>query len=573
MKYPGAYLVALVMALVAPKLIRLDTYGTNVEMENLLGRMVISLLFMFPLMVAWPLMKQINASFDKRVAIIGQLIALIVWICFYFSLPQDLTTMFWSYESRMVLSLIFAWCIPFVWIVHATHYNSNLIWKRSQKCIIKWAIAVISSVIVWWWILISITSIGYLFGISINDIIYPQVWSVVFSLLFPTILLIGIQDKTEDFDYPKLFRFFWLYVFLPLTILYALILLVYIFQIMIQGELPRWIVTRMVIWYTVFGTAWYLLTYPLRSDHSWLRNVHRYYFITLILFAVLLFVAMGVRIQQYWRTTPRYLIVMMGIRIIIISWISLWKSERSLSTIIIAFTVLLFLSTYGPQSAVHLPTRLQYNQMVALLQTNNFLEDGTIVARTVDLDNDRYLSWDIEKIYQRAIYLAEENGPEVFKTLYAGTWFEQLSWTIAGAVAEQFMASLGVSNFFVKDINDTIDNSINYVWPRYIFPINIVGYTTLMHLSTYDKIPSPDTQITFEWNDKGKVLITVWAKTYNVNLYEYSDIIRQASSSPTWKSLEINGDDYKMIITDLYWKLQDDGNYTIVDYNSYLLLK
>lgn len=588
-RYPGTYLMALLIAIVGMRTNHITngnyngdlTWGRYEDLENILMCLWVSGLFALPLMIVWPLMRQIKSSLSQHYAIIWQALALLFWLLFYLCLPQDFDSMFGSKQAWMMLSLIFAWFMPLVWIVYAAR-DQKLIWWWTQQFVFRLVIGVISAAIVGWGISASLFSIENLFDVVIDSQVYVDVWIAAFALLGASVWLTHLRDIPEERDYNKLFRFFWLYIFLPLAGLYALILLTYALQIAFTGVLPRGIISRMVIGYTAFGMAWYLLTYPLRGDFGWLRKVHMAYFISLLLFVILLFIAIGLRIDQYGLTTERYLVTIFGIWIVVISWISLLKPSYSLSAIVVAFVIWLFVSAYGPQSASNLPQTTQYNKLVSLLETNEFLQDGHIVPHEVKLEvNDMYrLTWDIDRIYKTASYLGQEQGPEVFKPLYAWTGFEQLSWTTSRTVAEQFMVSLGVDNKFANAIwgQGEPAGSINYYVDSINYPVDVSGYSLFVPVSPAVSI-NASTGMSVAYSGENKTIITISLanKTIIIDLQDHLEYIRGVAQ--VWFNditkrplLEINWSDYKLILTQFSAERITDG-YKVYGYAWYVFIK
>lgn len=582
-RYPGAYMVALATAITA-MIFNHHISGTGpYELENTLMSLVVTGLFTFPLMVAWPLMRQIQEWFPKTYEIIWQIAAIILWLLFYFCLPKDFENAVGSQQLWVVLSMFVAWFAPVIGIVYASRSNPELIWGWAQQFIIKAIIAGLSTVIVWGGIAASLASIESLFSVVIDSQVYIDVWIWVLAIVGVSVWLINLRDNEDDRDYLKIFRFFWLYIFLPLACLYALILLTYGIKILLTGVWPEWIVAWMVIGYTAFGLVGYLLTYPLREELIRVRRAHKAYFISLLLVAFLLFASIYIRIDQYGLTSHRYLVVMTGIWILIISWISLIKPRISLSTIVIAFMVCVLWSAYaGPFSAINLPTSTQYKTLTTLLQDNNFLKDGYIAARTkrIVISDTNILSWDFKSIYGIASYLGQEEGPEIFESLYAWTGFDQLSWVSSREIWQKFMASLGVDNAYADAVwqYPEADAGISYYVNNFNQVLDISTYAYIVPIGLeYSPLPMTGINISYSGKDKSIIAISINNKTTTIDLYEHIEHIRQSSSMPyeslkTKPSIEINGSDYKLMITQFSADKVGDS-YKIYSFAWYVLLK
>lgn len=586
-RYPGASLVSLLIAIAAVWLNHLPApysldFANQSELYNILARIIASGLFTLPLMIVGPLMRQIDPLLPKRYSTLWQAGTLVLWLLFYISLPQDFNQLFWSTQLWIVLSILFARITPFGKAVHASKYDSDLIWGWSQQMLLRLAIAGLGAAIIGGWIAASLASLEYLFDVVISSTSYADVWIIVRSLFGTAIRLTHLHDNPQERSYNKIFRFFALYIFLPLAVLYALILFAYGLKILISGAWPRGMIVRMVIGYTAFGMIGYLLSYPLRKDSKRLGKVHNWYFISSLLFVILLFVAIWMRIDQYGLTAQRYLVVMIGIRIVIISWFSLFKPSKSLSVIIVAFILCLMISTFGPQSATELPQKMQYNNLVALLQTNNLLQDGHILARPIRIGTGEYLSGDLDEIYRSASYLATEEGTSIFKPLYAGTGFDQLSGTDRRLAADKFMSSLGVDNIFINRINQPYDDNQYFSFysdPSSLnAPISLSDYTLFIIINSNQSYKSLTwSMVEFERSDKSKITLPTAQKVYTIDLHDHLAQIQQAAllQSKWWpsKALEIDTDDYKLIITEISWQQNENGEVIISNYNWFVFLK
>lgn len=571
--YPGAYLCALGIAIVG-MILNHNSNRNNMELNNILARLLASGLFVLPLMTVAPLLKQINTGFPTSYTWRGQLDALILWAIYFFFLPEQINNSFGAEQMRVALSVLFTWTIPLLVIAFSAKKDQNEVRWWSWQFLFTLFIAWISAVIVGWGIAASVASIEYLFDLQVNSTIYTDIWICAFALAGVTVWLVGLCDEEKTLIYSKLLRFFWLYIFLPLATLYACILLVYGLKIAISQELPRGVISWMVIGYSTFGLIAYLFTYILKRDYKWIQKIHNRYFISLIVFSILLFVAIGVRIGEYGLTSPRYLIVMFGLWIVAISIVSFVNPKYSLTAIVWLFVILLWISTFGPRSAVNLPTQLQYQKLVKLLESNNFLVNGYIQTPTSRVDASQGLTGNIEIIYQTADYLAQERGASVFQPLFSASAFEHLSGTNRYEVGEQFMVAIGVDNATVNSISDSLDDGyINFYYDGQSKALDISDYSYIIPLTyNIDQLTTPEgIKVSLVNDDMGRIIIIAGNKTYDINLYEHLGYIRAAHG---WgPSLELKGANYTIILNEFTAQEKVAGEYSVKSYGGYVLVK
>jgi predicted neutral ceramidase superfamily lipid hydrolase len=85
----------------------------------------------------------------------------------------------------------------------------------------------------------SIGSVDYLFDIDIYYKRYQYIGVISFCIVGVSIVLTNLATTKQVDDYPKILRFFGLYIFLPLAIVYAVILMSYGAKILITQTWPK----------------------------------------------------------------------------------------------------------------------------------------------------------------------------------------------------------------------------------------------------------------------------------------------------------------------------------------------
>lgn len=566
----------------------------NIELHKTLNFSIIALFFALPLSLVLPLMKQINIKISTITVIVGQWLSLLFWLVFYYFLPSSFSGINSSEQTWIIMSLAFVWVLPFLWIVIASKWDADTIRWWSQQYIIKFFVAWLACIIIWAGLAACFSSIEYLFNVNIDNRTYVDMLIVVWSILWVHIILMGIKDNLESRIYIKILRFFWLYIFLPLAGFYMLMLLVYILQIVISWNRPHGKITRMVIGYTVFGLLSYLLTYPLRSTHPFLLYIHRIYFVGCLIFMILLFMAISIRIREYGLTDERYIVCIIGLWILLMSTFSLYKSSRSLAAIIISFVWLMFFINYGPRSAHELPIKLQYAKLTWLLQTNGFLNNGIIQTKNTYIVPGQKLTGDIMKIHNLVSYLSTKRWINILKPLYGTGWFEQISW-VRLRVSDLFIESLWVKYQFIDETNSEIENfihSVNYFADKELKPIFLSGYSFLIPLNFNflwdgrENISqlSQEVFIDYTSTDTWALKIIINSERYDIDFHSHIDAIDKESINNHKKLLwnnrdyslipiELTGTNYKFIVYEFEATENTKGEYTIYSYHGIILLK
>ena len=118
--------MAIALAIVGIMMIHSDYQNT--DLNNHLARLLRPLLATLPLMIAGPLMKEIKPSLSKRYAQGGQIMALVLGLLFYLSLPTDLNMIETSDALQIAFSIITAWLSLFGVVVWAEGRASIELW-------------------------------------------------------------------------------------------------------------------------------------------------------------------------------------------------------------------------------------------------------------------------------------------------------------------------------------------------------------------------------------------------------------------------------------------------------------
>lgn len=243
-----------------------------------------------------------------------------------------------------------------------------------------------------------IATSGYLLGTPWSSEIIMRLWTVALGLAGPVIWLTqvpaaGGPGQGEGYASGLIstaIAAIVTYILAPLQLIYAMVLHLYAGKIALAGKIPDGELGWMVLLYgiAVVGTA--LLGFPAReSGRSWMRLYWRIWPWILAVPAVLLLLAISVRIGEYGWTEQRYLIVLFGIwLVLVIATQGLPAPLRSIRMIPALAGGLALLASFGPWGVIGFPDRMQMGSVVAALR-----EAGAIGA------NGRVDAWpDLSKL-------------------------------------------------------------------------------------------------------------------------------------------------------------------------------
>ncbi len=238
-------------------------------------------------------------------------------------------------------------------------------WEYNKFLFLRFLTAVLYSGTLFLGLVIALASTGELFNLTIESKIYFSLFALIAAGFNTLFFLAGIPGDMGSFEqessYPKGLKVFTQYVLIPLLTIYLLILIIYEFKILIDQQLPKGMVSILILGYAVFGILSYLLTYPIRNQkgNEWMKVFSKAFFVMIIPLLILLFIAVWVRIADYAITEPRYFLVLLSIWLSGITFYFLVARSPNIQTIPISLCFLAILSTFGPQSASSIAKRSQ----------------------------------------------------------------------------------------------------------------------------------------------------------------------------------------------------------------------
>lgn len=266
---------------------------------------------------------------------------------------------------------------------------------------------------------LALAAVDSLFELELEEEIYAHVWGWIFFVLVPWIVLGGLADYVRPLGEANavagVAQRIVAYLVPPLLAIYFLILYAYVVRIFITGEIPKNLVSPLVLAAGGLGTLGLLLFDPRPGERSlarWLRLAPP----LLLPLAPLGAWALLVRVDQYGLTEFR-VVRLAGLfalaLLAFVATVQLVRRQRfALHVVPLAIAALLLLGAVGRWSAMALSRRSQQTR----------LEDGLTELGIAPTDTGYRAPPDstprivphaaYEKIRGSAEYLARHVGPE-----------------------------------------------------------------------------------------------------------------------------------------------------------------
>jgi hypothetical protein len=293
-------------------------------------------------------------------------------------------------------------------------FNGNQVytfWHFNKSLFLQFLTAALYSFVLSLGLFATIGSINLLFNVNFESDTYLIIW-VCITGLFNTIFFLSGVPENPDMppaadEYPKGLKIFTQYVLIPLATVYVTILLLYEIKILLEWNLPKGLVSYLILGYAVFGILSILLIYPIRNlqENKWIKTYSKSFYYLLIPLLLLLFLAVGKRITDYGITENRYFILVIALWLTFITGWFLISSNNDIRIIPISLAIACLLASYGPQSAFDVSKRSQEKILLQLFQKNNSFKNGRIQPL-----NQRIDSLDAERIFSSFDYLMRRKG-------------------------------------------------------------------------------------------------------------------------------------------------------------------
>jgi hypothetical protein len=312
-----------------------------------------------------------------------QLLGVLMLVGYSFTVPTNLPQEPASHFIRF--ALLAAGLVLLVMIApYLKRGEVNGFWQYNKTLYFRLFVAVVFSVVLFAGLAIALAALDNLFGVSVPDRRYGELWVLVAGLFAPWFFLSGIPEDLDGLDkieeYPKGLKIFSQYILMSLVVVYLVILYAYLIKILLQWSWPKGWVSSLILGFSATAIISLLLMHPIRdrSGNAWIQAAGKWLYIVIIPLIVVLFLAVTERIGDYGITESRYAGIALGI------WLSaqvlyfLFSKSKSIKFTIGSLCLLVFLVSLGPWGILGLSENSQVGRLRNLLLKNGILVGGKI---------------------------------------------------------------------------------------------------------------------------------------------------------------------------------------------------
>ncbi len=375
-RFPEAILLATLTVMVLIFLNHLGPLDNITTIRNNLNRLAAVLALGIPLSLGIRLLMERLTKLHLGVKIIlylGTVTGLLLYFCY--GLPN-----FSMVPLSRYLALTLAFYLIFLFIPY--FFRRDHFELYCVEILIRFLITYFYASVLYLGICSIVFTVNMLFAISLKGVIYFDVWLVVAGIFAPAYFLAEIPLLKSEFDidsYPKVLKVLFLYIVVPMIILYSVILYVYFVKIVIARSWPAGIVSNLVLWYGLICSGVFFCIYLLHSKIKWLQKLLATFPGFLLPLLAMMFLAMGIRIRAYGITESRYFVVIAGLWIT--GWMLYYLLAKKVRNIFlpVSLAFLAVFSVIGPWSAYSISKWDQNRRFTAILMKYNMIHGEKLV--------------------------------------------------------------------------------------------------------------------------------------------------------------------------------------------------
>jgi hypothetical protein len=298
----------------------------------------------------------------------------------------------------------------------------NGFWHFNKSMFLRLLTAYLFTIVLYGGLAIALMAVENLFELYVPGERYGQLWVLLTGMFMTWFFLAGVPDDLDALDamdeYPKGLKIFSQYVLFPLVAVYLLILVAYSGKILVEWSWPYGWVSRLILGFSGAGIFSLLLLHPIRnhSENRWILMASRWFYIALAPLLVMYFLAVLRRLSDYGLTEARYLGIVIGIWLAVMTLYFLISREKNIKIVPLSLCILAFLISVGPWGAFAVSENSQVSRLQSLMEKNALLADGKAHAAEAPVPAE-----DVREISAALQYLHEMHGYGEIQSWFAET--------------------------------------------------------------------------------------------------------------------------------------------------------
>lgn len=301
----------------------------------------------------------------------------------------------------------------------------------------------------------AVAAVSSLFELKTPEHLYQDLFGAVFFALVPWVVAGGVPELVAgpggEGRAPRAIRLLGRFLYAPVLVVYLAILIAYAVKVVATGEMPKNLLSPIILLAGIGGFLGSLLLEPLRRDpeHAGVARLVRVFPAVLLALLPLATWAVWVRRDQYGWTESRYLRFALLLALGVLAAAGVYRLARRREPVLLLVPVVLgatlLLSAFGPWGASAVSRRSQEARLRQGLAQAGLLRGGRYAGTlqppdTLDVrpvaDTRRTIPSELHAQVTGALsYLYASHGPESLRGVFgAGVERYHGGWELAKAL-------------------------------------------------------------------------------------------------------------------------------------------
>lgn len=447
-------------------------------------------------------------NIEKNKSILIKIGGAIILGLLYLTLPNSEETANTSlpYIRYTIYNIALHLLVSFIPYIKGREFNG--FWQYNRILFTRLILSVVYSGFLYAGIALAMGAMQLLFDVKIAGETYGELFIFIGGFFNTWFFISGMPDNFDELEkieeYPFGLKVFSQYILLPLLLLYLVILYMYGAKIIALWDWPKGVVSWLIVAVSVLGIFTFLLIHPYgqKEENSWIKKFTKVFYFLVAPLVVILFLAISIRLADYGITINRYIIILLGVWLTLVSGYFI-IGKNNIKFIPISLCVMMLLMSFGPWSMFSVSERSQANRLEQILAEHGVLKDGkiqneqeltidsTFYQQTKEFPNQQLMTDSVANEIKSIIdYLDDHHGFNSIKEWYKQDFDIELQsynktkkrWSRINE-AEIYMAAMGLEYryYYVDSENEYF----SYSTPYYQQITNIKGYDYLLDINHY----------------------------------------------------------------------------------------
>lgn len=348
-RFPSLTVIILIAIYAAIKAIFTPYKSKSLEQNYILILLVCNITLVLGLML--DILAE-SKNWSKAIKTINRILVFLFGIALFYILNP------FQYETDIYRIILL--CLGFHFLFSSLVFmrkdaSVEMFWEFNKRVFLGILQSALFSTVLYIGIALTAASLKLLFNISLGSKFYETL-AVLTFIGFNTFMFLSTVPqydtlKSTNLKYPKGLKVFTSYILTPLIGLYTFILLMYELRILILREFPNGYIAYMVLAFAICGILAFLLLFPIRNNEKWTRLFYRSYFMVMIPILIIMWISVGMRIEQYGITEARYCLAGITAWLTGIAIYFTIQKQPNIKWVSFSLGILALLFSYGPVSA------------------------------------------------------------------------------------------------------------------------------------------------------------------------------------------------------------------------------